>query len=66
MSVANTYPQSDTPLPQVAARAARQALAAARPHTLTIAQTLAKVALTAAILTGLSGAFAILIAHTFH
>lgn len=66
MSVANTYSSSDTPLPQVATRAARRALAAARPHTLTVAQGALRLMMTAAIVTGFAGLFAALIGQTLH
>ena len=66
MSVAHTYPSSETPLPQVAARAARQAFAAARPRTVIVAQTALRLLLTAAIVTGFAGLFAALIGHTLH
>lgn len=69
MSTAHTHlgaEQSDTPLPQVAARAARQAFAAARPHTFTVVQTAARLLLTGAIITGLSSLFAVLIANSLH
>lgn len=68
MSTAHTYQTepSDTPLPQVAARAARQALAAARPHTFTIAQTAARIVLTGVIMTTLASLFAFLIASSLH
>lgn len=67
MSTVRTYQeQSDTPLPQVAARAARQVIAAARPHTLTIAQMAARLLLTGAIMTALASLFAALIGHSLH
>jgi hypothetical protein len=49
--------QSDTPLPTVAARAARQAIEAARPGTLTVAQALGRLALTGTIMAVLMAAF---------
>ena len=58
--------QSDTPLPTVAARAARQAIAAHRPATITAAQTLARWALTATIMFGLAALFQLLIGQTLH
>jgi hypothetical protein len=64
MFVASTHGQRKTPLPHVAAHAARQALAAARPHTVPIAQAAARILLTAAIMTGLARLFALLIAQS--
>jgi hypothetical protein len=61
-----TQQQSDTPLPRVAARAAREAIHAATPATLSIARTLARVALSGAIMVALAGLFAALIAQTLH
>jgi hypothetical protein len=66
MFAASTHGQRKTPLPHVAARAARQARVAARPHTLPIAQAAARILLTAAIMTGFAGLFAILIAQSLH
>jgi hypothetical protein len=70
--------QSDTPLPAVAARAARRALAGAAaarrrsaaaqaPATsLTLAQSLARLGLTAAIMAGLMAVFAALVLPALH
>lgn len=58
--------QSDTPLPTVAARAARKAFAAARPTTFSVAQTAARFAVTATIVASLTGLFTALIASTIH
>ena len=65
-SYEGTQQQSDTPLPTVAARAARQAIAAGRPMTITVAQTLARWTLIATIMVGLAALFQTLIAHTLH
>lgn len=56
----------DTPLPTVAARAVREAIHAARPATITFAQTLARLALTGTIMVGLASLFAALISQTLH
>jgi hypothetical protein len=64
MSVANTRPQNDTPLPRVAAHASRQALAATHPYPFTHARTAARLLLAVAIMVGFAGLFAALIAHT--
>lgn len=61
-----THEQSDTPLPTVAARAAREAIHAARPATLSIARTLARAALSGTIMLALAGLFAALIAETLN
>ncbi|MDB4945073.1 MAG: hypothetical protein JWP97_4607 [Labilithrix sp.] len=80
MAVANTYTQSDTPLPQVAARAAREAIAAAGPrlrtitrgtaraqaHALTAAQVAARWTLTIAVMASMSAGFAALVGASFH
>lgn len=59
--------QRDTPLPTVAARAARQAIAAARPSSFTVVwQTAARAALTATIMAGLAALFTALIAQSLH
>jgi hypothetical protein len=58
--------QSDTPLPTVAARAARHAIAAAGPATLSIAQSAARLALTVTIMLGRASLFTALIAQSLH
>lgn len=59
--------QSDTPLPTAAARAARKAIAAARPSSLTaVWQGAARVALTATIMVALAGLFTVLIGQSLH
>lgn len=63
----SSYPQqSDTPLPTVAARVARQAIAAHRPWAITAAQTLARWAITATIMIGLAALFRALIGQSLH
>jgi hypothetical protein len=68
MFTAPTYQgqQSATPLPRVAARAALQRFAAARPRVLTVAQAAGRLVLTGAIVTGLASLFAALIASSLH
>jgi hypothetical protein len=58
--------QSETPLPTVAARAAREAIHAAGPATVSIAHMLARLALTGTIMVGLASLFAALVASTLH
>lgn len=59
--------QSDTPLPTVAARAARQAIAAAKPSSFTaVWQSAARAALTATIMAALAGLFTALIGQSLH
>ena len=65
-SYEGTQQQSDTPLPTVAARAARQAIHAAGPATMTVAHVAARLALTVTIMLGLAGAFTALIAQSLH
>jgi hypothetical protein len=65
-SYEGTQQQSDTPLPTVAARAARQAIEAARPATLSVAHAAARLALTVTIMVGLASLFTALIAQSLH
>lgn len=58
--------QSDTPLPTVAVRAARKAFAAARPTSVSLAQTAARFAFIATIVASMTGLFTALIAITIH
>jgi hypothetical protein len=61
-----SYQQSDTPLPTVAARAARNAIAAGRPQAITFAQSLARWGLNATLVIAIAALFRALTALSPH